>query len=353
MGLFDGLLGGVASGVIGLLGADKQNKQNRQMANAQMAFQEQQAGVSADFSREMAGRQEDFQRASQGTQMDYGREMVGRQEDFQRASNQTQMDYGREMVGRQEDFQRWGISNAQDYNTRMSNTSYQRGMADMRAAGLNPILAFGQGGATAPTISSASGASASASSMPGASASVGSMSGATGSRPSPSGSIARMENVLGPLVSSAAQGARTVQELQNMVAQEANTNAQTNLLGEQQHQVRADTAMKYATEMTEQERRHYMRYLAQTERQRSGLVVAQTAQTGASADNIRAQTETELQRPAYVAAQRDQATESAGVSRATEHNLRTYGPPGVVSSTIGGVSQGLNSIIEAIRRELQ
>lgn len=55
------------------------------------------------------------------------------------------------------DFQASQAQKAMDYQTEMSNTSYQRSVKDMQAAGLNPMLAYMKGGASTPSGFAASG----------------------------------------------------------------------------------------------------------------------------------------------------------------------------------------------------
>lgn len=78
------------------------------------------------------------------------------------------------------------------FQERMSSTAYRRATYDMEQAGLNPMLAFDQGGASTPQ-----------------------------------GAASTMVDPVGPAISTAMQAARVDQELKNMQAQEENTHADT------------------------------------------------------------------------------------------------------------------------------
>ncbi len=82
--------------------------------------------------------------------------------DWQTSANRLAMDFSASEAQRQ-----------RDWETLMSNTAYQRAVKDLKAAGLNPILAYSQGGASTPVGASASGvASAPGSSARGTAAST-------------------------------------------------------------------------------------------------------------------------------------------------------------------------------------
>ena len=80
------------------------------------------------------------------------------------------------------------------FQERMSGTSWQRAVEDMKLAGINPMLAYQQGGAS-----------------------------------SPSGQTARVEDVIGPAVSSAMSVMRMRKELKLLDAQEYKTRQEGNV----------------------------------------------------------------------------------------------------------------------------
>ena len=142
-----------------------------------------------------AARAYEMEQASSAAQIQAQKGMIAQSNDFTAKQNEINRIFQQNSADKAMKFSSEEAQKNRDWQEQMSNTAYQRAITDLQAAGLNPILAYTQGGASSPAGSAGSGYQASGSS--------GSSASGTASKANAAGASAASQQLLLTVINSA------------------------------------------------------------------------------------------------------------------------------------------------------